>query len=198
MKVKDIIKELLDYNLDAELSIVIDGLSHNNITFGYGCGDGEGVSKTNTSSVSINVYKKTENKNISNSIEECKTFEELNRFIDASEIFGKNFNDYRNIYDNEDKQTQQSLDDFIKICKNYITISEKTNSIKTHKIRKGTHVMELMYFIEYVDNGYFIDDDGFGYLATKDLETDIEIEPSTIHEVSGDHIEFKYVTWYNK
>jgi len=139
MTVRNIIKELLEYNLDAEINIVdANGQSHNIVSsdFGYGAGDGEGVSKTNTTSVSIHLEENNEVRN--------------------------------------------------------------KKEIDTLLIKPMSDVMDLMDFLEYVDDGSFIDDDGFGYLATKTHETNIEIEPSSIHEISKEYPQYKYVTWYNK
>ena len=127
MTVRNIIKNLLEYNLDAEISIVdINGQSHNIVSsdFGYGAGDGEGVSKTNTSSVSINIHNNDEIRNIPSKIEDCETFEELNRFIDAELVFNEDFEHYRDMYSEFGNHDKKSLDEFIQICKNYITITK--------------------------------------------------------------------------
>jgi hypothetical protein len=48
----------------------------------------------------------------------------VNRLINAEEVFKDDIDIYKEIYNNKDKQTQKSLDEFIKICNNYMTISK--------------------------------------------------------------------------
>lgn len=66
---------------------------------------------------------------------------------------------------------------------------------------KGKPVGDLMTLSEFVNSckigPLFCDSDGFGYYATKDQESNIEIYPSDI--ISGKYRkDFTHVMWYNK
>ena len=53
MIIRDLIKELLDYNPDAKINVVINSKPYFDLSFGYGALDGEGMNKKKTTSVSI-------------------------------------------------------------------------------------------------------------------------------------------------
>jgi hypothetical protein len=57
--------------------------------------------------------------------------------------------------------------------------------------------MTFEHFVECCEDGGFIDYDGFGYYATNDKETNIQVYPSDI--MSGKYRkDFSYVIWYNR
>ena len=63
---------------------------------------------------------------IHKSFEDCKTLDDVNRIVDAEIIFNdKDFKHYREMYSSENEETKKSLDDFIKICSNYILMQNK-------------------------------------------------------------------------
>ena len=59
------------------------------------------------------------------------------------------------------------------------------------------HLMTLEQFVSNVEDGGFIDSDGFGSYATENQESNISIMPS--HIKSGEYRkDFTHVIWYNK
>lgn len=58
-------------------------------------------------------------------------------------------------------------------------------------------VMTLKHFVECVEDGGFIDYDGFGRYVLDGKETDIEIYPSDVKHNSV-RWEFDSVAWYNR
>ncbi len=60
----------------------------------------------------------------------------------------------------------------------------------------GDH-MTIQEFRNCCKSGLFIDYDGFGYLATKDSESNIEIRPSNLKKLKIPKWT-THVMWYNK
>jgi len=62
-------------------------------------------------------------------------------------------------------------------------------------------LMTVIDWVNMVEEGGFVDDDGYGVFATQDLMTDIKVRPS---DVVGGHLPnwedhaFTHVMWYNK
>lgn len=52
-------------------------------------------------------------------------------------------------------------------------------------------------FIDFVNDGAFVDSDGMGYYASEDGITDIPIRPSDVFYFILSH-SFTHVMWYNK
>jgi len=63
--------------------------------------------------------------------------------------------------------------------------------------RRSTDLMTLEEWLECCEDELLIDDDGWGYLATKTKESNISISPSDRH-----HFDFPewatHICWYNK
>ena len=55
----------------------------------------------------------------------------------------------------------------------------------------------LENFIELVNDGLFIDSDGYGYYATEDAKSDVYIYPSDIKEGLY-RCDFTHIIWFNK
>ena len=55
----------------------------------------------------------------------------------------------------------------------------------------------LENFIELVNDGLFIDSDGYGYYATEDAKSDVYIYPSDIKEGLY-RSDFTHIIWFNK
>jgi len=53
-------------------------------------------------------------------------------------------------------------------------------------------------FLGSVDSGGFIDYDGFGHLATKNKESNIEIAPSTARKILSQYPWATHVMWFNR
>jgi len=65
----------------------------------------------------------------------------------------------------------------------------------------GFH-QRLSEFLEAVESGRFIDDDGSGALATESQESNIDVWPSTIKDQLEDNPEYRgwatHIVWFNK
>ena len=65
----------------------------------------------------------------------------------------------------------------------------------------GDH-MPLSDFLDSVRDGLFIDYDGHGHLASSHERSNVEVQPSTIHQILYRHPEYlqwaTHVVWYNK
>jgi len=68
-------------------------------------------------------------------------------------------------------------------------------------MRKQTNngtLFTLVEFLEYCDDGGFDDNDGFGYLATADEVSNVEIIPSWRRRTVSQHPWATHVIWFNK
>lgn len=96
-----------------------------------------------------------------------------------------------------------------------ITVLNKEIKIIYEEITEFSDVMLLDEYFDAVDGGWFIDDDGFGYLSTNCEESNLRVYPSnsknrTIGKVSYEfefdskHIpkeimdKFTHISWYNR
>jgi hypothetical protein len=59
------------------------------------------------------------------------------------------------------------------------------------------HLMTIESFSESVDDGVFMDDDGIGYYANIDQQSDINVCPSDF-EYNRVRTDFTHVSWYNR
>lgn len=65
------------------------------------------------------------------------------------------------------------------------------------ELSKDDHIMSLTDFIESVNDGSFIDYDGFGHYIKDNKDTGIVILPSDI-EKNSIRTEFREIVWYNR
>lgn len=65
----------------------------------------------------------------------------------------------------------------------------------------GTH-MSIADFISAVNTGFFTNDDGIGFYATKTHMSNIQIFPSDVYNSvnfwNGHNKELNYIMWFNK
>ena len=73
---------------------------------------------------------------------------------------------------------------------------KKAPTVEYGKEWKGD-LFSLERFISMVENGVFIDDDGFGYYATETTKSDIMIFPSDIKENIYRN-DFTHIIWFNR
>jgi hypothetical protein len=59
-------------------------------------------------------------------------------------------------------------------------------------------LIKIEEFIKCVDIGFFIDYDGFGYLATETHQSDIRVYPSSIKEEASNQAWATHIVWYNR
>lgn len=127
-----------------------------------------------------------------------KTYEELSNILDSLR------EDYINI---EDTCAKDGLpyEEFMEKSKNvkeklyfvdkYMRLKQAP-SLQYNKTWKGDLYM-LEYFKDMVNNGVFIDYDGYGYYATENAKSDIVIMPSDIIEnIYRD--DFTHIIWFNR
>lgn len=92
---------------------------------------------------------------------------------------------------NESKEIREKiyfLDKYIRL---------KQDPVMTYGKEWNGDIFTTEKFIKYVEEGYFIDEDGFGYYATKNAKSDVEIYPSDITEKIY-RKDFSHIIWFNR
>ena len=96
---------------------------------------------------------------------------------------------------------------FLEFCDRAKDIKEKLYFVSKYKRLKQTPTVEygkewrgdiftLEKFIEIVNDGGFVDSDGYGYYATEDAKSDVYIYPSDIKEKLY-RSDFTHIIWFN-
>lgn len=124
-----------------------------------------------------------------------RTLEDIEAEIEAyRELYDQKFNNHDGL----------SWEEFLKWAepelKQLARLSREKRMMMPYKlddIPDYADVMTLQEFIENVNDGGFIDYDGFGHYVLNGKETDITIYPSDI-EHGAIRREFDSVAWYNR
>ena len=59
--------------------------------------------------------------------------------------------------------------------------------------------IEIDTFIEWVEDGYIIDYDGYGYYATDEMMSNVEVHPSDALDGTLEHDKiFTHIVWFNR
>lgn len=77
----------------------------------------------------------------------------------------------------------------------YLKLKKENVELKPHN--KNGCLFSMTDFIENVEGGGFIDEDGYGYYSTLDEQSDIIIKPSDVIEGMY-RKDFDFVKWYNR
>lgn len=97
---------------------------------------------------------------------------------------------------------------YFEFCRRAKDVKEKLYFISKYRRLKQNPTIEygkewlgdtftLENFIELVNDGLFIDSDGYGYYATEDAKSDVYIYPSDIKEGLY-RSDFTHIIWFNK
>lgn len=97
---------------------------------------------------------------------------------------------------------------YIEFCDRAKNVKERLYFISKYRRLKQNPTIEygkewlgdtftLEKFIELVNDGLFIDSDGYGYYATEDAKSDVYIYPSDIKEELY-RSDFTHIIWFNK
>lgn len=97
---------------------------------------------------------------------------------------------------------------YFEFCRRAKDVKEKLYFVSKYRRLKQNPTIEygkewlgdtftLENFIELVNDGLFIDSDGYGYYATEDAKSDVYIYPSDIKEGLY-RSDFTHIIWFNK
>lgn len=125
-----------------------------------------------------------------------RTFEQIEKELEeANDAYDKKFNE-----DNDGR----SWDEFLEYAKTEIKklgeLSREKRMIMPYKMEEIPDygdVMTLIDFIGCVDDGGFIDYDGYGYYAKDNMMSNVTIIPSDVKHKSI-RKDFDTVVWFNR